>query len=153
MLINGRLVNLRMDHFGGDFPLTGAPATDVASWKRIFGVCKAYGLNGMRFHSWCPPEAAFTAADEVGFYLQPEDGFWAPFTPGNVYSNFLEEETARLLRTYGNHPSFILLSPSNEPSGHYQKVTPQWSGSLVCQGSAQTLFRWNSGLERSVPGL
>ena len=69
MLLNGRVINLRLTHFGGDFPITGYPPTDVESWKKIIAVCKAYGLNGMRFHSWCPPDAAFAAADEMGFYL------------------------------------------------------------------------------------
>jgi beta-galactosidase/beta-glucuronidase len=54
------------------FPLTGYPPTDVPSWKRIIGTCKAHGLNLIRFHSWCPPEAAFIAADELGFYFQVE---------------------------------------------------------------------------------
>jgi beta-galactosidase len=127
LLINGRLVNLRTNHSGGDFPLTGYPATDIASWKKIIKTCQDFGMNGIRFHSWCPPEAAFTAADEMGFYLQPECGLWAPFNPGNVYSVFLEEETVRLLKAFGNHPSFILLSPSNEPAGRYQLVTPSWA--------------------------
>jgi hypothetical protein len=127
LLVNGRPVNLRTTHSGGDFPLTGYPATDVTSWRRIFQVCKEYGLNGMRFHSWCPPDAAFTAADELGFYLQPECGMWSPFNPGSVYTQLLEDETARLLRAFGNHPSFILLSPSNEPAGRYQQVTPKWA--------------------------
>ncbi|MES1166876.1 MAG: glycoside hydrolase, partial [Pseudomonadota bacterium] len=127
LLVNGRPVNLRTTHSGGDFPLTGYPATDVASWKQIFQVCRDYGLNGMRFHSWCPPEAAFAAADELGFYLQPECGMWSPFNPGSVYTKLLEDETARLLKAFGNHPSFLLLSPSNEPAGHYPLVTPQWA--------------------------
>ncbi|MEA3186375.1 MAG: hypothetical protein QOD99_205, partial [Chthoniobacter sp.] len=127
LLINGRIVNLRTTHFGGDFPLTGYPATDVASWKKIFKVCQDYGLNGMRFHSWCPPDAAFTAADEAGFYLQPECGMWSPFNRGSVYTLRLEEETARLLKTFGNHPSFVMLSPSNEPSGRYSEITPPWA--------------------------
>ncbi|HEX7630823.1 MAG TPA: hypothetical protein VF388_01715 [Lacunisphaera sp.] len=127
LLINGRVVNLRTTHFGGDFPLTGYPATDVESWRKIIRACQAHGLNGMRFHSWCPPDAAFTAADELGFYLQPELGLWAPFNPDSTYTKYMEEETPRLLRAYGNHPSFVLLSPSNEPSGHYEQVTPAWA--------------------------
>lgn len=126
-VLNGRNVNLRTTHFGGDFPLTGYPAMDLESWKKIIRTCQAHGLNGMRFHSWCPPEAAFAAADELGFYLQPELGFWANFNPGSVYTNYLEEETPRLLRAYGNHPSFLLLSPGNEPGGNYEQVTPQWA--------------------------
>ena len=144
LLINGAPVNLRLTHFGGDFPLTGYPATDQASWRRIFQVCKDYGLNGMRFHSWCPPEAAFAAADELGFYLQPECGMWSPFNPGSTYTRFLEIETARLLRAFGNHPSFILLSPSNEPSGHYQQVTPQWAAAWY-EKDARRLYSAGTG--------
>ncbi|HEY3755720.1 MAG TPA: hypothetical protein VGL42_06185 [Opitutaceae bacterium] len=171
--LNGRPLNLRLTHFGGDFPLTGYPATDVESWKRIIAVCKAYGLNGIRFHSWCPPDAAFTAADEMGFYLQPECALWAPLSPGNVFARFLERETARILAAYGNHPSFILLSPSNEPAGHYAQVTPAWAAAWYAKdhrrlysagtgwsnpaqvfGGAQfaTLVRFNGGELRNVTG-
>ena len=125
MLLNGRPVNLRLTHSGGDFPLTGSPATDVASWKKIIQVCQDYGLNGIRFHSWCPPEAAFTAADEMGFYLQPECGMWNDFGSPDMQQR-LYDETARLLQAFGNHPSFILLSPSNEPR-NYARFTPQWA--------------------------
>jgi hypothetical protein len=125
LLLNGQPLNLRLTHSGGDFPLTGSPATDVASWKEIIKVCQAYGLNGIRFHSWCPPEAAFTAADELGFYLQPECGMWNDFGSPAMQQR-LYDETARVLQAYGNHPSFILFSPSNEPRA-YQRVTPQWA--------------------------
>ncbi len=68
-ILNGRPVYFRGTHFGGDFPLTGYPPTDVESWRKIFRTCKDYGLNHMRFHSWCPPEAAFEAADQLGFFI------------------------------------------------------------------------------------
>lgn len=127
LLINGQSVNLRTTHFGLDFPLTGYPATDVPSWKKIILRCQEFGLNGIRFHSCCPPDAAFTAADELGFYLQAECGLWAPFYPDGVFTRYLEEETELLLRAYGNHPSFVMFSPSNEPAGRYTQVTPQWA--------------------------
>ena len=127
LFINGREINLRGTHHGGDFPLTGYPATDIDSWKKIIQMCKDYGLNHIRFHSWCPPDAAFTAADELGFYIQPECGMWNSFTPGNVISKMLESETTRLVHAYGNHPSFILLSPSNEPAGRWQGVLDPWA--------------------------
>ena len=126
-LINGQVVNFRTTHFGLDFPLTGYPATDVDSWKHIIQQCQAFGLNGIRFHSCCPPEAAFEAADQLGFYLQPECGLWSPFYVDGVYTRYLEEETKLLLRAYGNHPSFVLFSPSNEPSGRYTEVLPDWA--------------------------
>ena len=131
LLINGRPVNLRLTHDGGGFPLTGYPAMDVASWKKIIQTCKDYGLNGIRFHSWCPPEAAFEAADELGFYLQPECGLWGDFG-SPVMKQWLNDETVRLLKAYGNHPSFILLSPSNEPR-NYSRFTPQWAATNYAQ--------------------
>jgi hypothetical protein len=126
-LINGRVVNFRTTHFGLDFSLTGYPATDVESWRKIIRRCQEFGLNGIRFHSCCPPEAAFTAADALGFYLQPECGLWAPFYPDGTFTRYLEEETPLLLRAYGNHPSFVMFAPSNEPAGRYTQVTPQWA--------------------------
>lgn len=126
ILLNGELFHLRGTHDGGGFPLTGYPATDVATWKRIIGICKEWGLNGMRFHSWCPPEAAFVAADELGFYLQPECGMWNSFDTEHKMLELLHQETAALLKAYGNHPSFVMLGATNEPAGHYKEQLPEW---------------------------
>jgi beta-galactosidase len=126
ILLNGELFNLRATHDGGGFPLTGYPATDVATWKRIIAICKNWGLNGIRFHSWCPPEAAFTAGDELGFYFQPECGMWNAFDTGGKMLDILNDETARLLKAYGNHPSLVLLNATNEPAGNYQQQLPLW---------------------------
>jgi hypothetical protein len=126
ILVNGRTVFMRGTHHGGDFPLTGYPPTDVAYWKKIFKINKAWGINHMRFHSFTPPEAAFQAADEVGVYLQPEPGMWNKVAPGSPLEAMLYEETDRLIRAYGNHPSFLLLSPSNEPSGNWKEVFDKW---------------------------
>ncbi|UDF05069.1 sugar-binding domain-containing protein [Asticcacaulis sp. AND118] len=126
ILINGERLDFRATHDGGGFPLTGYPATDVETWKRIIAICKDWGFNGMRFHSWCPPEAAFTAADELGFYLQPECGMWNNFDPGRKMLAVLHDETERLLKAYGNHPSFIMLAASNEPAGQYPQQLSEW---------------------------
>ena len=125
-VINGRITNLRGTHNGGDFPLTGYPSTDVESWRRIFRTCREWGLNSMRFHSWCPPEAAFAAADQLGFYLQPEAGMWNPISPGSDIEKELYAETDRIIRAYGNHPSFVMLSASNEPAGRWKEALPKW---------------------------
>ncbi|RZA35004.1 MAG: hypothetical protein EOP92_12790 [Lysobacteraceae bacterium] len=82
ILVNGRPAFFRGTHDGGGFPLTGYPPTDVASWKKIFEINKAWGINHVRFHSYNPPEAAFAAADEVGIYLQAEPGMWNAVSPG-----------------------------------------------------------------------
>lgn len=126
ILINGQVLNMRGTHDGGGFPLTGYPATDVETWRRIFTICKRWGLNGMRFHSWCPPEAAFQAADELGFYLQPECGMWNNFDAAGRMLAVLHDETARMIKAYGNHPSFILLGASNEPAGQFHAQLPHW---------------------------
>jgi hypothetical protein len=126
ILLNGELFQFRATHDGGGFPLTGYPATDGATWKRIIGICKEWGLNGMRFHSWCPPDAAFTAADELGFYLQPECGMWNAFDAERKMLRVLDDETAALLKAYGNHPSFVMLGATNEPAGHYAEQLPEW---------------------------
>ena len=78
--LNGRRVFFRGTHEGCTFPLTGYPPVDVASWQHLFRAVKAYGLNHVRFHSWCPPEAAFQAADELGIYLQPECSNWGQYS-------------------------------------------------------------------------
>ena len=115
--INGRKIFLRGTLECCIFPLHGYPPTDVDEWKRIIRIAKDYGLNHFRFHSWCPPEAAFAAADELGFYIQAEASCWATFGDGTAVDEWIYEECARMLKAYGNHPSFILMSPSNEPHG------------------------------------
>jgi beta-galactosidase len=125
-MLNGRPAFFRGTHSGGDFPLTGYPPTDVESWRRIFQICQDWGLNHMRFHSWCPPEAAFNAADELGFYLQVECGMWNSFAPGGEMEKMLYAETDRILRAYGNHPSFVLLSASNEAHGNWKPCLTKW---------------------------
>jgi hypothetical protein len=103
------------------FPLTGHPPTDVDSWKNIISVAKSYGLNLMRFHSWCPLEAAFVAADELGFYFHVEVASWAnqstTLGDGKPVDDWIYAETDRILKAYGNHPSFLLMPYGNEPAG------------------------------------
>ena len=124
--LNGELLHIRGTHDGGGFPHTGYPATDVASWKNIIRTCQQWGMNAIRFHSFCPPESAFTAADELGFYLQPDCGMWNSFDAEGKMLEVLNDETARLLKNYGNHPSFLFLNATNEPAGHYNEQLPEW---------------------------
>ncbi len=120
-LLNGRKLFVRGTLDCGGYPRTGHPPTEVAEWKRIIGIVKAHGLNLIRFHSWCPPEAAFVAADELGFYFQVEASTWpnssTTLGDGKPIDAWLYAETDRLLRAYGNHPSFVLMAAGNEPGG------------------------------------
>lgn len=115
--LNGQPVFLRGTLECCVFPLTGYPPTDVAAWNRLMETAKAHGLNHLRFHSWCPPEAAFVAADELGMLLQVEGPFWAAFGSDPEVDRFAYAEGERILKTYGNHPSFCMLAVTNEPSG------------------------------------
>jgi hypothetical protein len=123
--LNGRPIQFRGTLECCIFPLTGYPPTDVESWRRIVRICKAHGLNHIRFHSWCPPRAAFVAADELGFYYQVECASWANMDSslgdGAPIDGWLYAEAERILRAYGNHPSFVLMAYGNEPGGEKQK--------------------------------
>lgn len=119
--INGRLTFLRGTLECAVFPKTGYPPTDVDSWMHIFKVCRSYGLNHVRFHSWCPPEAAFEAADRSGFYLHVECSSWANqgavIGDGAPLDEYIYEESRRMVKAYGNHPSFCMMAYGNEPAG------------------------------------
>lgn len=121
--VNGRKTMLRGTVENCDFPLTGYAPMDVASWERVFRICRNYGLNHMRFHSFCPPEAAFIAADLVGFYLQPEGPSWPNHGPrlgnGQPIDKYLMDETIALTKQYGNYASYCMLACGNEPSGRW----------------------------------
>lgn len=118
--MNGRPIFLRGTLECCVFPKTGYPATDNAYWAKIYATCKSYGLNHVRFHSWCPPAAAFHVADSMGVYLQVECGGWTSVGDGNKQDKWIKEESNRILKEYGNHPSFCMLAYGNEPSGNNQ---------------------------------
>ena len=124
--INGRLTHLRGNHDGGGFPLTGYPPMDEKTWREILTTYRNWGINHVRFHSWCPPEAAFTVADELGMYFQVEPGMWNPFSKDSAITKMLYVETERMIRAYGNHPCFVMFSPSNEPKNRWKEVLSEW---------------------------
>ena len=124
--IDGVPEYFRGTHFGGDYPLSGYPETDREWWDKICRIVKDWGLNFIRCHSYCPPEAAFAAADEAGIYIQPECGMWNHFEDDIPMLDVLREETGRILREFGHHPSFVLFSPTNEPSGEWYHPLRQW---------------------------
>jgi len=116
-VLNGRPIFLRGTLECCIFPKTGYPPADVAGWKHVIRRCQAHGLNHMRFHSHCPPEAAFIAADELGFTFQVEGPFWAGVGEKEDVDTYVYAETDRIRRAYGNHPSFLLMAYGNEPHG------------------------------------
>lgn len=164
LLLNGRPVWIRGTVENCCFPLTGYPPTDVESWRRIIAKCKSYGLNAMRFHSYCPPEAAFTAADELGFFLQPEGPSWpnhgVKLRRGMAIDGYLMDETRRIVEAYGNHPSFVMLSAGNEPAGDWVSWGNDWvdywrqhdTRRVYCSFNVGGGWAWDSGSQYHVKG-
>jgi hypothetical protein len=130
LYINNRPLFLRGTVENCCFPLTGYPPTDEQEWLRIFRKCKQYGLNHVRFHSYCPPEAAFAAADQVGIYLQPEGPSWpnhgVKLRRGMKIDRYLLDESKRIIDEYGHHPSFVMMAAGNEPAGDWVSYCNDW---------------------------
>ena len=120
---NGHRIFLRGKHDAAVWPLTGHVEMSVEGWMKYLGTCKEYGINHVRFHSWCPPEAAFVAADSLGIYLQPELPFWGSFDKKDErLMAFLHQEGVNILREYGHHPSFRMMALGNELWGDIDKM-------------------------------
>nr|WP_315154666.1 sugar-binding domain-containing protein [uncultured Flavobacterium sp.] len=124
LTINGQPVFLRGTLECDIFPLTGHAPMDKEGWQKVFGAAKDWGLNHLRFHSWCPPEAAFEVADEMGFYLQVELPVWTlKIGEDPKTTDFLYAEAERMIAEYGNHPSFCMWSMGNELQGDMTVLT------------------------------
>lgn len=118
--INGQPVFLRGTVNCCEFPKTGYPDMTGRQWRKIFSTAKAYGLNHMRFHTWCPPEIAFKLADEYGIYLEVELPDWS-FKIGQdrAVTEFFRQEGERMIHEYSHHPSWVMLTMGNELKGDY----------------------------------
>lgn len=136
--VNGHPVFLRGTLECCIFPLTGYPPTNTDSWEKILHICKDYGLNTIRFHSWCPPEAAFLAADKLGMYFHIECSSWAnqgtALGEGGIIDDYIYSEGDRIMKAYGNHPSFCMLAYGNEPAGRKQS---EYLGKLLSYWKAK----------------
>ncbi len=174
--LNGRKTFIRGTLECAIFPKTGHPAMEVGEWRRIIGAAKSHGLNLLRFHSYCPPEAAFAAADELGMYLQVETCWPNQSTSlgdGKPVDQWVYAETDRILKAYGYHPSFLFMLHGNEPGGrnanaylsnyvaHYQALDPRrlWSSGAGWPQLAQNQFHltpdsrlqgWGEGLKSRI---
>ncbi len=121
--INGNKTFLRGKHDACVFPLTGHVPMETELWRKYLGTCKEWGINHVRFHSWCPPEAAFQVADEMGIYLQPELPFWGDFKAEDItLMRYLLQEGMDIIHTYGHHPSFVMFALGNELWGSIDKM-------------------------------
>ena len=151
--INGEKTFLRGKHDGLIFPKTGFAPTTVEEWLKVLEISKSYGINHYRFHTCCPPDAAFTAADMLGIYMEPQLPFWGTVTtPDDEKHNqeeqdFLVEEGFKMMKAFGNHPSFCMMSMGNELWGSKERINEIMGGykkidnrHLYTQGSNN--FQW-----------
>ena len=123
IMVNGHRVHLRGTVENAVFPKTGHAPVEDAPWERIMRIVKSYGLNHMRFHSWCPPDAAFRAADRAGVYLEIEMPMWGKDAlPDEMRYDFFRREIRAILKEYGNHPSFLLYCNGNEIQGNFDFI-------------------------------
>lgn len=162
MLINNHPMYLRGTVGNCCFPETGYPPTDEASWERVLGQCKAWGINHIRFHSYCPPEAAFAVADRLGLYLQPEGPSWpnhgVKLRNGMAIDQYLMDEGRRMIDAYGHHPSFCMMAAGNEPAGNWVPYCNEWVQQmkaydptrLYCGASVGGGWAWDNGSEYHV---
>ena len=123
LTLNGTKIFTRGNVENANFAKDGVPWMDEAHWREVFRTLKEEdGVNAVRFHSWCPPAAAFRAADELGLLLQPEVGIWTDswMSEGDEVGNgkpvdgFVRREMKAIADAFGNSPSFFSLSIGNE---------------------------------------
>lgn len=129
ILVDGQRIFLRGTLDCCVYPRTGHPPMTVAGWSKVFETVREYGFNHVRFHTWCPPEAAFEAADRLGLYLAPETPFWVDGWTAELGSKpallgadaevteYVRREMRRISEEYGNHPSFAFFCIGNEFGG------------------------------------
>lgn len=164
--VNDKTIFLRGKHDACVFPLTGYAPMNVDEWVRILRIAKSYGINHYRFHTWCPPNAAFEAADIVGIYMQPELPLWAPIgridtmktdgdvelkidnSPEKIRIDYVVNEGKRILDAFGGSPSFCMFALGNELIGEEGKMAAivntfrtYDSRHLYAQGSNNFLFK------------
>ena len=164
ILLNCKPIRLRGTVENCCFPETGFPPTDIDSWIHVLAKCKEYGLNHVRFHSYCPPEAAFTAADRLGIYLQPEGPSWpnhgVKLVKGTTIDRYLTDECRRIIDHYGSQPSFIMLAAGNEPAGDWvewgrgfvSEMKAYDPSRIYCTAAVGGGWQWDDGSDYHVKG-
>lgn len=163
LFLNDRPLFLRGNLDNCHFPLTGYPAMDKASWLRLMRISRENGINNIRFHSWCPPRAAFEAADEVGVYLEPEVNLWIDGWMGDEngrpltgigredrdLNRFIRQELHDIIAVYGNLPSLTMLEFGNELGSADFDVLGQWLNEIKQQDRRRL---YSASTARSISG-
>jgi len=115
LIINDRVFFVRSEANCAVFPETGHPPMTVEEWIQILKIYQSYGVNLMRFHSHCPPKAAFIA-DQMGMMMHPELSHWNPrdaFESDESFA-YYQTELHQVVKYLANHPSFVMFALGNE---------------------------------------
>ena len=135
LTLNGVRIFTRGNVENANFAKDGIPWMGKGEWLSVFRMLKEEdGVNAVRFHTWCPPEAAFEAADELGVILHPEAGIWTDkwMSEGDEVGNgkpvdeFVRREMKAIADAYGNSPSFFSLSIGNELGNSNFETMGRW---------------------------
>ncbi len=157
LLCNDKEIFLRGTHDGLIFPLTGYAPMDIESWIHIYGTSMEYGLNHYRYHTSCPPRAAFLAASYLGIYVEAELPFW-----GDIYDqddenypkaqqDFLLEEGLRTLDAYGDLPAYFGMSMGNELWGSKKAINEMMG--IMKAHDPRHLYTQGSNNHQFVPSI
>ncbi len=154
LLINGDPLFLRGRHDACVFPITAHVPMDLETWRGYFKTIKRYGLNHVRFHSWCPPEACFQAADEAGVYLQPELPIWGELDNSlTTLTNFLHKDMEGIVNEYSAHPSFVMFAIGNELWGDIELMRTfiddarEMNPNLLATFGSNIYLGWNGHID------
>ena len=135
LTLNGVRIFTRGNVENANFAKDGIPWMEDAEWLRVFRTLKEEdGVNAIRFHTWCPPAAAFRAADELGMLLHPEAGIWTDawmgkgdeVGNGKPVDGFVRRELKAIADAYGNSPSFTSLTVGNELGNSNFETMGKW---------------------------
>ena len=163
ILLNKRKIFLRGETNCASHPETSYPPMDEAAWTKIFALYKKCGVNLVRFKSHCPPEAAFSAADDAGILILPELSVGPVSVPEGPETQarpqfadesareYYRRELTEILKCYGNHPSFVMLAFGEDLL--YDEETQNFAHELMDTARRMDPTRlYNSGMNASVPG-
>ena len=135
LTLNGKKIFTRGNVENANFAKDGIPWMEKDEWLQVFRTLKEEdGVNAVRFHTWCPPAAAFEAADELGILLHPEAGIWTDgwMSEGDEVGNgksvdgFVRSEMKAIADAYGNSPSFFSLTIGNELGNSNFETMGKW---------------------------
>ncbi len=153
--INGHSVSFHGAVVDRDLSLTASLSTNVDFWFDLFRHYKEFGVNAIRFHGLCPPEAAFTAADCLGFYLEMESTSLLSQTGSSslkIQENLnIVKETKRIVDIYGNHPSLVMIIAPKGVHGKSLKDDDDWIKEMdqydprriYCEVADENNLAWN----------